>query len=97
MSIAKSLRTLRRRRCVRRPRRLQRQALGDAAPTADSRTGIFLDVARNYTSSFTVEWLVEPAQNNLLKYTYTFSGFDGRAVPDISHFIVASARAAARA
>jgi hypothetical protein len=61
------------------------QAFNTDAPMVGSRTGSFLDVGGNYTSSFNVAWSITDAGTSLLRYTYTFTGFGS---PGISHLIV---------
>ncbi len=61
------------------------QALGTAASYTGSRTGSVLDAGGNYTSAFSIAWSITSADNGLLRYTYTLTGFRN---PGISHLIV---------
>ncbi len=61
------------------------QALGTAAAYTGSRTGSVLDAGGNYTSTFDIAWSITAADNGLLRYTYTLTGFRN---PGISHLIV---------
>jgi hypothetical protein len=61
------------------------QVLGTDAPYSGSRSGAAsIDAGGNYTSNFGVTWNIAQ-EGDLLRYTYTFSGY---GPPGISHAIV---------